>query len=75
MSTDRLVPLMLSISKDHRDLLRTIAAEVNLENPDEVISAALIGRNIIVHFLEGQESSAIKSLLKSKITGEQHVYK
>ena len=71
MSTERLVPLMLSISKEHRDLLRMIAAECNLENPDGVISAALIGRNIIIHFLEGQELSAIKSLAKSDITGEQ----
>ena len=71
MSTERLVPLMLSISKEHRDLLRTIAAECNLENPDEVISAALIGRNIIIHFLKGQQPSAIKSLVKNEITGDQ----
>jgi hypothetical protein len=46
------VPFMISIPKQCRDTLRKIAAEQNLSNPDEVTSAARLGREIILKHLE-----------------------
>ena len=52
MSEDKPVPLMLSIPKEYRDKLRTIAAEQNLKNPDQVTSASTIAKEIIRDYLE-----------------------
>ncbi|MFH0925064.1 MAG: hypothetical protein V1872_05440 [bacterium] len=52
MNQSNTVPLMVSLPKNYRDLLRTIAAENNLRNPDNVISAAYLGRKIICEYLE-----------------------
>lgn len=46
------VPFIISIPKEFRDLLRRIAAEQNMANPDNVISAAALGRQIIVEHLQ-----------------------
>jgi len=46
------VPFLISIPKSSRDKLRMIAAEQNLYNPDEVTSAARLGREIILKHLE-----------------------
>lgn len=46
------VPLLISLPKSYRDKLRMIAAEQNLSNPDEVTSAARLGREIILKHLE-----------------------
>jgi hypothetical protein len=53
------VPMMLSIPKKYRDVLRKLAAERNLENPDKVTSAAQIGSKIICEYLE-KNSELIK---------------
>jgi len=45
------VPLMLSVPQEIRDLLRIMAAKEILKNPDQVTSAAQIGRKIICEFL------------------------
>lgn len=58
MSREKLVPMMISISKDYRDRLRTMAAEKNWENPNEVISAAQIAREIISEHLETMSESS-----------------
>lgn len=52
MTREKLVPMMISISREYRDLLRTMAAKKNWSNPDEVISAAQIAREIIGEHLE-----------------------
>jgi len=54
------VPLLISLPKTCRDKLRRIAAEQNLSNPDEVTSAARLGREIILKHFESmnQEVSA-----------------
>jgi hypothetical protein len=52
------VPLMLSIPKSFRDKLRTLAAERNLENPDQVTSASTIAKEIICEYLQQMESEA-----------------
>jgi len=52
MPKERGLPLMLSVPKDCRDKLREIAARHNLENPDQVTSAASIAREIICKHLD-----------------------
>ncbi len=44
MPENKPVPLMLSIPKSFRDKLRKMAAEQNLNNPDQVTSASTIAR-------------------------------
>ena len=44
MPNNKPVALMLSIPKSFRDKLRTMAAEQNLKNPDQVTSASTIAR-------------------------------
>ncbi len=51
MSKERGRPLMLSVPKECRDKLREIAARQNLDNPDQVTSAATIAREIICEHL------------------------
>ena len=58
MSKEKLVPMMISISREYRDLLRTMAAKKNWNNPDEVISAAQIAREIICEHLETQSATS-----------------
>ena len=50
------VPLMITISKECRDKLRTIAAKKNLKNLNEVTTASQVGREIICDFLSTSES-------------------
>jgi hypothetical protein len=45
-------PIFVTLSKEHRDLLRKMAAEKNLMNPDQVTTAASLARDIIVFHLE-----------------------
>jgi len=52
MSNEKLVPLMLSIPKTYRDLLRQLAAKRNLEDCDQVSSAASIGRELLCRSLD-----------------------
>ena len=52
MSLYESVPLMISLPKPCRDKLRKIAATQNLSNPDEVMSAARLVREIVVRHLD-----------------------
>jgi hypothetical protein len=60
MPNDEKVSLTISISKEYRDRLRTMAAEQNLQDPDQLTSASTIAREIIAEYLkrasEGQRS-------------------
>ena len=51
MTKSKLVPMMISLPKEHRDKLRMMAAEQNLKNPDQVTSAATIAKEIICEHL------------------------
>jgi hypothetical protein len=51
MKKNKPVPLMLSIPKECRDKLRTMAAKQNLENPDQVTSASTIAKEIVCNHL------------------------
>ena len=46
------VPMTLSVPKECRDKLRTIAARKNLENPDQVTSASTIATEILRRHVE-----------------------
>ena len=48
------VPFMISIPKSYRNLLRKMAAENNLSNPDSSSSAAQLAREIIINHLESK---------------------
>lgn len=56
MKQQRLVPLMISLPRAYRDQLRKMAAERNIKNTEVVISAALIGREIICKYLDDHEN-------------------
>jgi hypothetical protein len=45
-------PIFVTLSKRHRDLLRKMAAEKNLMDPDQVTTAASLARDIIVSYLD-----------------------
>ena len=64
MTKSKLVPMMISLPKEYRNRLRTMAAEQNLKNPDKVTSAATIAKEIICDHL----SIALESE-KEKIKG------
>ena len=52
MSKQEKVSLTISIKKQYRDQLRTIAAEHNLKDPDRVTSASTIAKEIICGYLD-----------------------
>ena len=53
MFNEEKVSLTISISKEYRDRLRTMAAEQNLQDPDLLTSASTIARQIICTYLDG----------------------
>jgi len=60
MAKSKLVPMMISLPKEYRDKLRTLAAEQNFRNPDQVTSAATIAKQIICEHLALDRESKIK---------------
>ena len=52
MEKSKLVPMMISLPKEYRDKLRTMAAEQNFKNPDQVTSGATIAKEIICDHLK-----------------------
>ncbi len=48
MSTEKQASIMISLPKEAKQALRKMAAELNLNNPDKVTSAAGIARQIIL---------------------------
>ena len=58
MPENKPVPLMLSIPKSFRDKLSIMAAEQNLENPDQVTSASTIAREIVCAYFENREAGS-----------------
>jgi hypothetical protein len=60
MEENQKVSLMLNIPKSFRDKLRKMAAEQNLNNPDQVTSASTIAKEIICEHLSMDLESKIK---------------
>lgn len=52
MDAERLVSITISIPKGCRDQLRRIVAEINLKNPDQLISLSQLGREIFSGYLK-----------------------
>ena len=52
MSLEEKVSLTISIAKSYRDRLRTMAAQQNLHDPDQLTSASTIAREIICEYID-----------------------
>jgi hypothetical protein len=63
MTHDEKVSITISIAKRYRDRLRIIAAERNLENPNQITSASTIVREIVCECLDNEPVEP-KSYLK-----------
>ena len=64
MSIEEKVSLTISISKEYRDRLRTMAAEQNLSDPDHLTSASTIAREIICDYVDKTENMTGKGYMK-----------
>jgi hypothetical protein len=53
--TEKQVPLMLTVPKECRDRLRQMAAERNLQNPNKVVAASTIARELVLEGIERVE--------------------
>ena len=60
MTKSKLVPMMISLPREYRDRLRTLAAEQNLKNLDQVTSAATIAKEIICRHLSIDQEAKVK---------------
>ena len=61
MDSMKNVPILISLPRKFRDLLRRMAAERNLANPDQVISGAQIASKIICDHLLNLENEGPNS--------------
>ena len=52
MYQEEKVSLTISIPKGYRDRLRTMAAQQNLHDPDQLTSASTIAREIICEYID-----------------------
>ena len=52
MESGEMVGMTICLPRPYRDLLRKFAAEENIKNVDEVMTAARLGREIICRHLE-----------------------
>ncbi len=59
MTTSRKVSITISIAKEYRDQLRTLAAKRNLHDPDQLTSASTIAREIICEHIDEFERIAV----------------
>jgi hypothetical protein len=71
MSHERLFPITLCIPKHCRDKLREIAARQNLENPDQVTSAATIGREILVNHVKQVLDTELLMMVEAESRGNR----
>jgi len=69
MAKSKLVPMMISLPKEFRDKLRTMAAEQNFANPDQVTSAATIAKEIICEHLSIDQESKVKEEIGGQKNG------
>ena len=52
MANDQPVFLTLTIPKEYSDMLRTMAAKHNLDNTEQVTTAAKLGKVIVCEYLD-----------------------
>jgi hypothetical protein len=51
MTTEKIIPLTIGLPKSYRDLLRRLALEANMKNPDHTVTVSQIGREIVCEHL------------------------
>jgi len=51
MVPEKVVPVTIALPKPYKDLLRKIALEESLKNPDQIITTSQLGREILCNFL------------------------
>jgi hypothetical protein len=51
MIIEKVVPVTIALPKPYRDLLRKIALEESLKNPDQIVTTSRLGRDILCAFL------------------------
>jgi hypothetical protein len=51
MTTEKIIPLTIGLPKSYRDLLRRLALEANMKNPDHTVTVSQIGREIVCEYL------------------------
>ena len=51
MVFEKVVPVSIALPKPYRDLLRKIALEESLKNPEKIITTSQLGREILCNFL------------------------
>lgn len=52
MIIEKVVPVTIALPKPYRDLLRKIALEESLKNPDQIVTTSRLGREILCAFLQ-----------------------
>jgi hypothetical protein len=52
MSTERVISISIGIPKVYRDLLRRLALEANMKNPEHTVTLSQVGREIMCTALE-----------------------
>jgi len=51
MTTEKIIPLTIGLPKSYRNLLRKLALEANMKNPDHTVTVSQIGREIVCEHL------------------------
>ena len=51
MTTEKVISVTIAIPKSYRDLLRRMALEANMKNPDHTVTVSQIGREIVCEHL------------------------
>jgi hypothetical protein len=47
MIPEKIIPLTIGLPKSYRDLLRRLALEANMKNPDHTVTVSQIGRELL----------------------------
>ena len=51
MTTEKVISVTIAIPKSYRELLRRLALEANMKNPDHTVTVSQIGREIVCEYL------------------------
>ena len=51
MTLEKVVPVSIALPKPYKDLLRKIALEESLKNPEKIVTTSQLGRDILCDFL------------------------
>jgi len=65
MTIEEKVSLTIAIPKSYRDRLRTMAAQQNLREPDQLTSASTIAREIICEYIDNLDRTNASSEAES----------